>query len=159
MSRTDGGSAAVLVIVLLPLLLGMLAAVVQMGAVRVLAARIASAADLATLAAVDDQDEDLLIRQGILRLSPDADEVARRFFALNLEQIAPHLAVTPDRAASDAVVASFPDAPASDPLTGWRYDRPTVRLAARVPVRTPAFAVLMLPTTITIDVRSASAAR
>ena len=159
MSRDDGGSAAVLVIVLLPLLLGMLAAVVQMGAVRVLAARVASAADLATLAAVDDQDDDVLVRQGVLRLSSDAHEVARRFFALNLEQIAPHLAVTPHGAAADAAVATFPDTPATDPLTGWRYDRPTVRLAARVPVRTPAFTVLMLPATITIDVRSASAAR
>lgn len=159
MNRDDGGSAAVLVIVMLPLLLGIFAAVIQMGAVRVLAARIASAADLATLAAVDDQDEAMLVRRGVLRLAPDAAVVTRRFFALNLEQIAPHLAVTPDGAAQQAAVATFANTPALDPLTGWRYDRPTVRLAARVPVRTPAFAMLLLPTTVTIDVRAASSAR
>lgn len=159
MSRDDGGSAAVLVIVLLPLLLGMLAAVVQMGAIRVLAARVASAADLATLAAVDDQDQDLLVRRGVLQLSADADTVARRFFALNLAQIAPHLAVTPDGAAEQAAIATFPDTPALDPLTGWRYERPTVRLAAKVPVRTPVFGMLLLPATMTIDVRAASSSR
>lgn len=159
MSRDDGGSATVLVIVMLPLLLGMFAAVIQMGAIRVIAARVASAADLATLAAVDDQDEAILVRQGVLRLSADADAVARRYFALNLDQIAAHLAVTPEAAAQQAAVGAFPDPPAVDPLTGWRYDRPTVRLAAKVPVRTPAFAVLLLPTTVTIDVRAASSAR
>ena len=159
MSRDDRGSAAVLVIVMLPLLLGLFAGVIQMGAIRVIAARVASAADLATLAAVDDQDEATLVRRGVLRLAPDADVVARRFFALNLEQIAAHLAVSPEAAAQQAAVAMFPDAPAVDRLTGWRYDLPTVRLAAKVPVRTPAFAMLLLPTTVTIEVRAASSAR
>ncbi len=49
--RRDGGSAAILVIVLLPLLLATVTGVVQLGAARVIAGRIASAADLATLAA------------------------------------------------------------------------------------------------------------
>lgn len=159
MRGREGGSAAILVVVLLPLLLTMLVGVMQVGALRVLAARVASAADLATLAAVDDQDETALLRSGVLRLAPDADDVARRFFALNLERIAAHLAVTPAAAARAADVRVFRSAPAVDPLTGWRYDRPTVRLAAAVPVRTPLFEMLLLPAVTVVNVRAASASR
>jgi hypothetical protein len=85
--------------------------------------------------------------------------VARRFFALNLATLADVLATTPDAAAADADVAAFPNVPALDPLTGWRYERPTVRIAAAVPVRTPAFGTLLLPRTTVVNVRAASAAR
>lgn len=158
MRRDDAGSAALLVVILLPLLLTIVGGVVQLGAIRLLAARVASAADLATLAAVDDQDADELRRTGVLRLAPDAEAVARAYFALNLRQIAPHLAVTPEEAAARADVASFRSVPAVDPLTGWRYDQPTVRLAASVPVRTPAFGLFLSPTTL-VNVRAASAPR
>ena len=157
MRRDERGSAAILVVVLLPLLLTIVTGVVQLGAIRVLAARVASAADLATLAATDDQDAGELARTGALRLAPDAVAVARTYFALNLQQIAPHLAITPEDAAAQADVAAFP-APAVDPVTGWRYDHPTVRIAASVPVRTPAFGVIFSPTTI-VTVRAASAPR
>ena len=123
------------------------------------AARITTAADLATLAAVDDQDGAALIDSGALRLAPDASLVARDFFARNLAAIAPHLAVTPEAAAAAADVASFPTAPAVDPLTGWRYDRPAVRIAASVPVRAPALGLFLVPTTTAITVRAASSPR
>ena len=158
MIREQGGSAAITTVVFLPLLLTIVVGVVQLGAIRVLAARVASAADLATLAAADDQDASELVRTGVLRLAPDAEAVARAYFSLNLAQIAPLLAVTPAEAAAAADVVAFASVPATDPVTGWRYDRPTVRLAASVPVRTLAFGSLFAPTT-TVNVRAASAAR
>jgi Flp pilus assembly protein TadG len=158
MKRDDGGSAAILVVILMPLLLTIVTGVIQLGAIRLLAARVASAADLATLAATDDQDGSELARTGALRLAPDAEAIARAYFALNLHQIASHLAVAPEDAAAQADVAVFPTAPAVDPLTGWRYDHPTVRIAAQVPVRTPILGMLFLPTTL-VSVRAASAPR
>ena len=153
------GSAAITVIVLMPLLVGVLAGVIEVGALRVLATRVSAAADLATLAATDDQDADALVATGKLRLPADAVSVARQFFAANLEQIASQLARSPEVAASEADVAAFVDVPAIDPLTGWRYDQPTVRIAAAVPVRMPVFGALLLPSVVTVNVRAASAAR
>ncbi|HUQ41651.1 MAG TPA: pilus assembly protein TadG-related protein [Candidatus Limnocylindrales bacterium] len=158
MMRDDRGSAAILVVLMLPLLLTTVTGVIQLGAIRVLAARVASAADLATLAATDDQDAAELVGAGRLALAPDAEAVARKYFALNLAHISPHLAITADAAAARADIALFPQAPATDPLTGWRYDRPTVRIAASVPILTPAFGSLFAPVTV-VNVRAASAAR
>lgn len=159
MTRDDGGSVAALVIVMLPLLVVVFAGVLQLGALRVLAARVASAADLATLAAVDDQDETALVRDGTLRLAQDATETTRRFFALELEQIAAHLDRSPGAIAAEADVAAFATGPAFDALTAMRYDRPTVRLDAAVGVRTPAFGALLLPVVTTVHVRSVSSPR
>src|SRR6185503_11810611 len=142
------GMAALTVVLMLPLLLTTVAGVVQLGAVRVIAARVSSAADLATLAATDDQDAATLIASGELRLAADAASVARRYFALNLASVEAHLAVTPDDAAARADVAVFTSVPAIDPLTGWRFERPTVRIAATVPVRTPLFGALLQPITV-----------
>ena len=158
MRREEGGSAAILVVILLPLLVTIVGGVMQLGALRLLATRVASAADLATLAATDDQDARELARTGALRLAPDAEAVARTYFALNLQQIAPQLAVTPEDAAAQADIALFPVVPAVDPVTGWHYDHPTVRIVASVPVRTPAFAFIFSPTTV-VTVRAASAPR
>jgi len=157
-SSDERGSIAVTVAVLLPLLLTTLVGVVQLGALRVIAAKVASAADLATLAAADDQDQSALVRTGSLRLAPDAVEVARTFFALNLSSVAPLLAIAPESIAAQADIAAFTELPAVDPLTGSRYEHPTVRIAVDVPVRTPVFGVL-LPATMTVRVRSASAPR
>jgi hypothetical protein len=157
--RGERGSVAVTVVVLLPFLLAIVSGVAEIGALRVLAARIATAADLATLAAADDQDAAALVDNGALRLAPDASLVARDFFARNLAAIATHLAVTPEAAAAAADVATFPTAPAVDPLTGWRYDRPAVRIAASVPVRAPALGLFLFPTTTTVSVRAASSPR
>lgn len=158
MRSDERGTIAVTVALLLPLLLTTLVGVVQLGALRVIAARIASAADLATLAATDDQDQSALVRTGALQLAPDAAAVARTYFALNLSSVAPLLATTPESVAAQADVTAFSAVPAVDPLTGWRYEHPTVRIAVDVPVRTPVFGVL-LPATTTVRVRSASAPR
>jgi hypothetical protein len=139
----------VLTLVLTPLLLVALAGVLQLGALRVAAARVRAAADLATLVAVNDQDDAELARSGVLRLSADAADVAREYFARELELSAPLLDRPAEEIAAVADVAAYPSAPAYDTRTGSRYDRPTVRIAADVPVRTPVFgAVILRPVTI-----------
>lgn len=155
----ERGSAAVMTVIMLPLLIAVLSGVVQLGALRVVAARVSSAADLASLAAVDDQDDAELLRSGALHLTVDASQVARQYFALNLASVASFLAVSPDEIASRADVTVFPVAPASDPLTGARYDRPTVRIDALVPVRTPAFGSLLLAPVTNVRVRAQSSPR
>ncbi len=159
MIHGERASAAITTVLLLPLLVTVLLGVAQIGALRVLAARVASAADLATVAATDDQDEAALATTGVLRLAPDASAVARRYFALNLGPVASQLAVSPDAAAGAADVEVFPYAPSVDPMTGSRYDRPTVRLVASVPIRTPLFAALLLPDRVLVNVRAASSPR
>ena len=144
----DRGTALVLTLVLAPILLVALAGVLQLGALRVAGARVRAAADLATLVAVNDQDDAELARSGALRLAADAADVARDYFARELELSAPLLDGANDIAAA-ADVAAYASAPAYDSRTGARYDRPTVRIAADVPVRTPVFGALLLrPVTI-----------
>jgi Flp pilus assembly protein TadG len=159
MRSDDGGTAAVTTIVLLPLLLLVLAGALELSALRAIAYRAGAAADLATLIAVSDQDQAELALTGTLRLAPDAADTARDYFARNLSSSASALAASADDVASSADVFVVPTGPSVDPLTGARYDRPTVRLSAAVPVRTPAFASLHLPAVTTITIRSASSPR
>jgi hypothetical protein len=156
MMRDDGGTAAVTTLVMLPLLLVVFVGVLEIGALRAIAYRAASAADLATVVAVGDQDQAELVRTGSLRLAPDAAETAREYFARNLSATVPVLAASAEAIASSADIASFPTAPSFDARTGARYDRPTLRLIASVPVRTPGLAALLLPAITTVTVRSAS---
>ena len=158
-ARDDAGSALVITIVLFPLLLVVLTGVLQLGALRVAAARVQAAADLATLVAVNDQDDAELARSGALRLSLDAAEVAREYFARELQLSAPLLDATAEVIAEEADVAAYPSAPAFDARTGARYDRPTVRIAARVPVRTPVFGALALRPVTVLPVLSVSSPR
>jgi Flp pilus assembly protein TadG len=157
--RDDRGSAMVLTLVIAPLLLVALAGVLQLGALRVAAARVRAAADLAALVAVNDQDDAELARSGALRLSADAADVAREYFARELELSSSLLEGAASDIAAAADVAAYPAAPAYDTRTGARYDRPTVRIAARVPVRTPVFGALVLRSVTTIDVVSVSSPR
>ena len=157
--RDDRGSAMVLTLVLAPLLLVALAGVLQLGALRVAAARVRAAADLATLVAVNDQDEAELARSGALRLSADAVDVAREYFARELELSSSLLDAEAGEIAAAADVAAYGSAPAYDTRTGARYDRPTVRIAAHVPVRTPVFGALVLRPVTTIEVLSVSSPR
>jgi Flp pilus assembly protein TadG len=159
MMRDDGGTAAVTTLVMLPLLLIVLVGVLELGALRATAHRATAAADLATIVAVGDQDQAELVRTGTLRLAPDAADTAREYFARNLSASAPVLATSAEAIATSADVAAFPTAPSFDPRTGARYDRPTVRLIATVPVRTPGFAALLLPAVTTLTIRSASSPR
>ena len=148
-TQDDRGTALVLTLVLAPLLLVALAGVLQLGALRVASARVRAAADLATLVAVNDQDDAELARSGALRLAADAADVAREYFARELELSAPLLDGTAEDIAAAADVAAYPSAPAYDARTGARYDRPTVRIAADVPVRSPIFGALVLrPVTV-----------
>jgi Flp pilus assembly protein TadG len=159
MMRDDGGTAAVTTLVMLPLLLVVFVGVLELGAIRAVAYRAGAAADLATIVAAGDQDQTELARTGTLRLPADAAETARDYFARNLSSTAPALAISADQVAAAADVVSFPTAPSVDPRTGARYERPTVRLIASVPVRTPGFAVLLMPAVTTVTIRSASAPR
>jgi hypothetical protein len=155
----DGGTAALTTMVMLPLLLVVLVGVLEMGALRAVAYRAGAAADLATIVAVGDQDQFELVQSGRLRLAADAADVARDYFARNLLATAPALGASVSAIAASAEIASFPIAPSLDPRTGARYDRPTVRLIASIPVRTPGFAALLMPATTTVTIRSVSSPR
>ena len=159
MTHEDGGTAALTTIVMLPLLLVVLVGVLELGALRAVAYRAGAAADLATIVAVGDQDQLELAHSGKLRLSADAVDVARDYFARNLMATAPALGASAGSIAASADIASFPTAPSIDPRTGARYDRPTVRLIASVPVRTPGFAALLMPTVTTVTIHSVSSPR
>ena len=146
-------------LVLAPLLLVALAGVLQLGALRAAAAQVRAAADLATLVAVNDQDDAELARSGSLRLSADAVDVAREYFARELELSSSLLDSSAAEIAAAADLAAYPTAPAYDTRTGARYDRPTVRISASVPVRTPIFGALVLRPVTTIEVLSVSSPR
>jgi hypothetical protein len=144
---------------MLPLLLSVLVGVLELGAVRAVVYRAGAAADLATIVAVSDQDQTELVRTGSLRLAPDAAETARDYFARNLASTASALALSVNEIAALADIATFATVPTHDPRTGAHYDRPTVRLIASVPVRTPGFAVLFMPAVTTVTIHSASSPR
>ena len=158
-AQDDRGTALVLTLVLAPLLLIALAGVLQLGALRVASARVRAAADLATLVAVNDQDDAELARSGVLRLAADAADVAREYFARELELSAPLLDGAAEDIAAAADVAAYPTAPAYDARTGARYDRPTVRIAADVPVRSPIFGALVLRPVTVLHVIAVSSPR
>ena len=155
----DRGTAAITTVALLPLLLVVLAGVLQLGALRVAVTRVRAAADLAALVAVNDQDDRELARTGVLRLAGDAPAVAREYLARELELSAPLLAGSADEIAAAADIAAFAAAPAFDERTGARYERPTVRIAAEVPLRTPVFGALVFRPVTTVKVLAVSAPR
>ncbi len=157
--RDESGSMALTAIGLLPLLLVVLSGVLELGELRVLAARVRSAADIAALVAVNDQDDAELARTGALSLAGDAVDVARAYYALNLEPLVPILADAPGAIASSAAIAAFASAPAIDPLSGARYERPTVRIAGQVPLRTPVLGALIGRAVVSVAVFSVSAPR
>lgn len=157
--RDQAGSLALVTIVLLPLLIVMTVGVLELGMARMVAERARVAADLATVVAVNDQDPGELARTGILRLAPDAASVARQHLALNLAPLAGSLADGPDRIAAAADVAVFAGPGGFDARTGVRYDGPTVRIAFALPVRTPAFGLLLARPVTSVQVLSASSAR
>src|SRR6266516_1606151 len=91
----DGGGArgaraltAITTVAMLPLLVIVLSTTLELGSLRVVAARVRSAADLAALVAVNDQDDGELARTGRLVPASDAADVARALFAANLDPIA-----------------------------------------------------------------------
>jgi Flp pilus assembly protein TadG len=155
----DDGMAAVTTIVLMPLLLVAVAGTLQLGALRVSAERVRAAADLAALVAVNDQDDGELARTGSLRLADDAAAVAREYLARELDLSSSLLAETAAEIAGRADIAAFPAGGAIDPVSGVRYDRPTVRIAAAVPLRTPVFGALAFRAVTVVHVVAASSPR
>ena len=137
----------------------MLAGSIELASLRLVAAKARAAADLATIVAIGDQDDAAFQATGAYRPSPDAEAVARAYFARNLDAVAAALDRSPDDIAADADVAVFREAGMVDPRSGRRYDHPAVRVAATVPVRTPAFAAFVLPRVTSVDVLAASVAR
>lgn len=121
--------SAITTIAALPLLIVVLLTTLELGSLRVVAARARSAADLAVLVAVNDQDDAELQRSGTLVPAADAGDVARATFEANLDPIAPLLAANPAGIAAAAVI-QVDAAPA------------TVHLRVTVPVRTPLFGAL-----------------
>lgn len=155
----DGGSLAVLTVILLPIVLVVFLGLLELGVVRVVVERARIAADLATVTAVNDQDAAELARTGRLRPAADAERVAREHFALNIAPLAGSLAVTPEAIAAASEVAVLPRGDAIDPRTGRAYAGPAVRLAADLPVRTPIFAALLGRPVVVARILSVSAAR
>jgi hypothetical protein len=92
-------------------------------------------------------------------LSSDAVDVAREYFARELELSSALLDGRADEIAAAADIAAYVSAPAYDTRTGARYDRPTVRISAQVPVRTPIFGALVLRPITSIEVQSVSSPR
>lgn len=135
-----------LTILTLPVLALVLVVTLDVGALRVVAARARSAADLAVLVAVNDQDDAELARSGALRPSTDAATTARSTFRDNLAPIAGALAGAPDAIAAAATV-------------GVETSPSTIRLTAVVPVSTPAFAALLARPTVDVAVAAAASAR
>lgn len=159
MRRGEGGSAALTTLVMLPLLLVVVVGVLELAVLRAVAQRADAAADLATIVAAGDQDQTELARSGTLKLAADAAEIAREYFALNLSAASSALAVSASEIAASADIATFGGENSLDPRTGARYDRPTVRLIASVPVRTPGLAMLLMPAVTTLTIRSVSSPR
>lgn len=153
----ERGSAALVMVLLLPLLMLALASALDLGALRLAAARARAAADLAALVAVNDQDERALRERGALRLSPDAETVARDYLARNLASLGPLLAEDAAALARRADVATFPEG-GVDPLDGTRYEHPTVRIRIDVPLRAGVLQPLV-GATLPVRAHTAAAAR
>lgn len=143
---TDDRGSALITIVLLPLLLVTLGGTFELGSLRVVAARAQTAADLAALVAMNDQDDAELRRTGRLRPAADAEAVARVLLAENLGPVSSALTLTPAEIAARATVVVDADPPA-------------VRIVATVPVRTPFFGALLSRPSIDLPVRAAASAR
>jgi len=143
--KEERGSAVV-TIVLLPLLMVILGGTFELGSLRVIAARAQTAADLAALAAVNDQDDVELRRSGRLRPAADAESVARASLAENLGTVSAALAAVPAEIAARAIVTIL--------------DHPSaVRIAATIPVRTPFFGALFARPSVDLPVRATASAR
>lgn len=142
----DERGSAVVTIVLLPLLMVVLGGTLELGSLRVVATRAQTAADLAALAGVNDQDDVELRRTGRLRPAADAEAIARASFAENLGTVATSLAAMPAEIAARSTVTVL--------------ERPsTVRIVATVPVRTPFFGALFARPSVDLPVRAAASSR
>lgn len=153
----ERGSASLLTVLLLPLLVLVLGAVLDLGVLRQAAARVRAAADLAALVAVNDQDETALAERGELRLAADGESVARDYLERNLVPLAASLAATAPDIVASADIAVFPDG-GTDPRDGRRYESPTVRVFAEAPLRVGVLRAVFGPSVL-VRAHSAASAR
>lgn len=156
--RGERGSVALATIGFLPIAIVLLTAVLELGLLRVTTARVRSAADLAALVAVNDQDESELRSTGRLRLGADAEAVARDYLAANLLPLSTSLGSSAQSIADGASVVVLSVA-GVDSATGLSYNHPTIRISASVPIRTPLFGALRLSPVTTVQVLATSSAR
>ncbi len=158
--RDETGVAVLYTALLLPTFMLLLALVVEVGALRVTRARLTAVADLAATSAVNEQDLAALAADGRYRVSPLAAGAARDLLERGLEPLAARLAdgASPHAAAADADIAVL--APGEfDPVSRRSYDAPTVRVAARLPVRTPLLTLAALRDVTHLSILSAASAR
>lgn len=153
----ERGSATLMTVLLLPLLVLVLGAVFDLGLLRRGAARVSAAADLAALVAVNDQDHAALAQRGELRLAQDAESVARDYLERNLAPLGASLAATAGDIAAAADIAVFPEG-GTDPRDGRTYESPTVRVFAEAPLRTGLLRAILGPTVV-VRAHAAAAAR
>lgn len=140
------GAAAVGFILLLPLLLLAMALAVDVARLVVVRAQVQSAADLGSLAAVQELDLDRL-REGQpwLRVE-DAEQVARQWVTANLQYTLPE--ATSQTEIDVLAINAIETAPRRHPWTGrWLRD-PTVAVRIVVPVR-----MMWIPGRPTVHVR------
>lgn len=127
MKREDG-SATVLTILLLPVMILSLALVADVGQVLLARHQVQAAADLAALAACQELDPDRL-RHGELVLVPDRARATARDYALgNLERAFPGADLSQHAVITVAVHNPTPWAPGRDLVTGRELVHPTVCL-------------------------------
>lgn len=153
----EGGSATLITILLIPVVVIVLAMVADLGALRHAAARARIAADLAAVIAVNDQDDGALAADGRMRLARDAEQVAREFLRRNLAPLAGALADSPEGIAESAEIRTWAEG-GSDSEDGVVYERPAVRIRADVPLRTGALATWLGPV-VSIRARAVAVAR
>ena len=158
--RDERGIAVLYTTLLIPTFLILLAFVVELGSLRMMRARLVSAADIAATAATTEQDRAALAATGRYEIAASAADVARELLAQELRPLAPLLAPghSPDEVASGADVAVL-RAGAYDPASARRYDAPTVRIAFTVPVRTPLLVLGGLRDATELRILAAASAR
>lgn len=158
--REERGIAILYTTLLIPTFLVLLAFVVELGSLRMMRARLLSAADLAATSAVTEQDRDALAATGRYEVAAAAADVARALLAQELRPLAPLLAPghSADEVASGADVVVL-RAGAYDLASARRYEAPTVRIAFTAPVRTPLLVLGGLRDVTELRILAAASAR
>jgi uncharacterized membrane protein len=152
---TQQGQSTLYAILLMPLLLMVLSLVADVGSLQVERVRLRWADDMALVDAVTEVDAAHYAATGEVRLDAAAETVYRRYLLPNLEAMRGVMAdgATPESVASAAEVAIVNSAPAINPYSGHRLDRPAVCARIRVPFKTSllGLAGLRSSQTLTID--------
>lgn len=158
--RDESGLALLYTVLLLPMVLVLIALVLEVGALRVHRARLQSAADIAAAAAVTEQDRDALAVDGTYRIAREGVDVARAALADGIRPMTSALAPgTSAEAIAGAAEIVIVEPGSFEAATGRRHDAPTVRIRFRAAVRTPLLLLAWLRDTTTLTIVSAASAR